>query len=296
MTIYVGKKFKIIQQIGAGTFGKIYKAENRFTNEIVAIKLEKKINNVTLKNEARAYTYLKALHCIPKIKSFGVDGKYNFLVIDLLDKSLFDLVKENGKLKLEQVLKIGEKLINIIREIHETGIIHRDVKPENFMLKNDELKAIDFGLSKKYIRNNKHIEFESNKSIVGTPYFISTHIHVGLTPSRRDDIESIGYILLYLLFGTLPWLNLASENKELRNHKVYEIKKCDPFVLFKAAPKELKIFIQYCRCLKFTEKPNYLYLTNLLQMLAKSNLSRSDNVCSETLCPNHLKVQSNNQI
>jgi serine/threonine protein kinase len=276
MTIYVGKKFKIIEQIGAGTFGKIYKAENRFTNEIVAIKLEKKTNNITLKNEARAYTFLKNLHCIPKIKSFGVDGKYNFLVIDLLDKSLFDLIKEKQKLRLDQVVKIGENLIKIIQEIHEAGIIHRDIKPENFMFKNDELKIIDFGLSKKYIRNNKHIELESNKSIVGTPYFISTHIHAGLTPSRRDDVESIGYILVYLLFGTLPWLNLVSENKEVRNYKVYEIKKNDPFVIFKLAPKELKIFITYCRSLKFTEKPNYLYLINLLRMII-----RTDYICSE---------------
>lgn len=281
MDIYVAKKFKILEQIGSGTFGKIYKAENKNTGEIVAIKLEKKSENITIKNEARIYTYLKNLSCIPKIKTFGIDGKYNFLVIDMLDISLFDLIKERGNLALEQVLNIGEKLIKILQTIHDAGIIHRDIKPENFMFKGNEIKIIDFGLSKKYINGGKHIKLENNKSIVGTPYFISTNVHAGQSPSRRDDMESIGYILLYMLFGTLPWLNLTSENKEHRNYKVFEIKKCDPFILFKTTPKELKIFIRYCRSLKFAEKPNYLYLINLLRMLAKSNSSVYDNVCCE---------------
>jgi serine/threonine protein kinase len=264
MVVYVAKKFKILEQIGSGTFGKIYKAENKNTNEIVAIKLEKKSDNATIKNEARIYTYLKSLSCIPKIKSFGVDGKYNFLVIDILDKSLHDLINVRGKLDINCVLNIGDKMIKIIQEIHDAGIIHRDIKPENFMFKDDNLKVIDFGLSKKYIYGNKHVEFENNKAIIGTPYFISVHVHAGQTPSRRDDLESIGYILLYLFFGTLPWLNLSFDNNNRRNYKVYEIKKHDPFVIFKSAPKELKIFIQYCRNLSFVERPNYLYLINLL--------------------------------
>jgi len=266
MVVYVAKKFKILEQIGSGTFGKIYKGENKNTNEIVAIKLEKKSDNATIKNEARVYTYLKCLSCIPRIKSFGVEGKYNFLVIDILDHSLDDLIKLRGKLDIKRVLTIGIKMIKIIQEIHDAGIVHRDIKPENFMFKDDNLKAIDFGLSKKYIYGNKHIEFENNRSILGTPYFVSVNVHAGQTPSRRDDMESIGYILLYLLFGTLPWLNLNFEHKHQRNYNLYTIKKHDPFVIFKSAPKELKTFIQYCRKLSFVEKPNYLYLLNLLSI------------------------------
>lgn len=281
MEICVGKKFKILEQIGKGTFGKIFKAENKNTNEIVAIKLEKKANNITLKNEARIYTHLKELQCIPKIKSFGVDGKYNFLVIDLLDKSLHDLIQEAGVLPLKDVLNIGKELIEIIKHVHDRGIIHRDIKPENFMFSGNRIKLIDFGLSRKYIHGCKHITLEHNKSIVGTPYFIGIHIHDGQTPSRRDDVESIGYILMYLLFGTLPWLNQISKTKEERNRRVYEIKKDSPFTIFKSAPKELKIFIQYCRSRSFSEKPNYLYLTNLLHMLAKLNIESRDNISSE---------------
>jgi len=270
MDICVGKKFRILEQIGKGAFGKIFKAENKNTNELVAIKLEKKANNITLKNEARIYTQLKELQCIPKIKSFGVDGKYNFLVIDLLDKSLYDLIRDDDKLALKDVVSIGNELIEIIKHVHDCGIIHRDIKPENFMFSGNKIKLIDFGLSRKYVHNCKHITLENNKSIVGTPYFIGIHIHDGQTPSRRDDVESIGYILMYLLFGTLPWLNQISNTKEERNRRVYEIKKDCPFTIFKSAPKELKIFIQCCRDISFSEKPNYSYLINLLQMLAKA--------------------------
>ena len=204
-----------------------------------------------------------------------------------LDRSLEDLkcsIKEHFDLKT--VLSLGMQMIRRIECIHNENIIHRDIKPDNFVMgkkgekKENLLYIIDFGLSKLYKKNNTHILCESNRAPVGTYNFLSLHVHEGYTPSRRDDLESIGYTLVYLLYGQLPWMKKTSSSKEfIKNEReIFKIKQKTNLWELKYIPGELIIFIQYCRNLSFDERPNYQYLRMLLANLFKLNDYAIDNV------------------
>ena len=114
--------------------------------------------------------------------------------------------------------------------MHSRCLIHRDIKPENFLLgmkkKNYLIYLIDFGLSKKYqdIKTNQHIPYLTGKSLTGTARYASIYSHLGIEQSRRDDLESIGYTLVYLNKGCLPWQGIKGKTKKEKYEKIYEIK------------------------------------------------------------------------
>lgn len=275
-SVIIEGKYKIIDKLGKGSFGSIFSGINKNTGEKIAVKISRKDSNILLKNEARIYNYLMNTTCIPSIRSFGNSGEYSYLILDLLGDSLENYKKKcGGKLTLNMVLMIGIKMIDIIEIIHDKGILHRDINPGNFLMgrNNNESKLflIDFGLSKKYIDIQKnHIKMEQGKKLLGTPEFVSINIHSGITPSRRDDLESIGYVLIYLLRGCLPWKDI--EFDDIDNNELYDnIKKIkvlnNIWLLFDEIPGEFIVFIKYCRSLEFTQKPNYNYLKLLLKNL-----------------------------
>ena len=141
--------------------------------------------------------------------------------------------------------------------IHGKGLIHRDIKPDNFVFSQDgtDVYIIDFGLCKKYIDNdNKHIEIKSGKTIIGTPNFVSVNVHNGVEPSRRDDLISLAYIILYLINGGLPWIR---EVKEIKMQKQYILQ-------WSKTPSNLIEYLMYCENLKFDETPDYDYLIKSL--------------------------------
>ena len=276
MTIIISKKYKILNKIGEGAFGKIFVSENIDTKEKVAIKIEKinMYNTTLIKNEARIYTYLKDIFGIPKIREYGKVKNYNYLVMDLFKKSLNNNTKNNG-ICLKLILDYSLQMICRIEDIHNKGIIHRDIKPDNFLLDDNEkcIYLIDFGLSKSF-KNEKgeHIKLRNDNSLLGTFDYVSINIHNGITASRRDDIESIGYILLYLFIGFLPWKNIDfnNNNEEEKNNKILEFKKNINYGDYNI-PGEFIIYINYCRNMKFDDKPNYNYLKCLLYNLYKLN-------------------------
>ena len=275
MTYVVGGKYTINEKIGEGAFGKIFSGENKNTGEQVAVKIERSDENSPLRNEARIYAALKGATGIPNMRTWGNEGKFNYLVLDLLGNSLEDkLDRCGGTFELKLVVHIGLQMILHMTEIHRRGIIHRDIKPSNFMFGNktqdDNLYIIDFGLAKTYMNKNCHVERREGKSVIGTPRFISINTHNGITPSRRDDLESLGYILIYLFLGGLPWQEYYSRNERENRSKIGEVKKnIDLWKLSKDnnIPEEIILFIEYCRNLRYEQKPNYTYLTNLLMQI-----------------------------
>jgi len=256
----ISNKYEVLNQIGEGNFGKIYKGRNIRTGENVAIKIEE-ISNGTklLKNETMIYQYLSSGEGIPQVKWFGVDDKYNYMVLTLLGDSLLDLKnkQQTNTFSLVDTLNLGQQILKRVEYIHSMGLVHRDIKPDNFLMdKHEKLYIIDFGLCKKYIKNDVHIENKQTSKIIGTPIFASVYVHNLNQPSRRDDLESMLYVLLDLHLGTLEWKNC--ENYDEIKEKKQNLLETDYL------PEQFKKFLIYVRQLNYAEKPDYRYLMDLL--------------------------------
>ena len=274
MSLVIEGKYELSEKLGEGSFGKIFKGKNKNTGSPIAVKIEKDKGGLLLKNEARIYQQLAGLVGIPRMRSFGTEGKFSYLVMDLLGKTLEDVKKaQGGMVPLRIVIAIGLQMLKRLEELHKRGIVHRDVKPENFLFGLNEsmslLHVVDFGLARYYKDpSGKHIAMATGRKLTGTARYASLNIHRGLTPSRRDDLESTGYIMLYLLIGSLPWQGILSSEKESRERKVCEVKSSNQlWEIFSDVPGEFITYLQYCRKLEFDSDPNYVYLTNLLKNL-----------------------------
>ncbi len=241
----MNKKYEFIERIGAGCFGAIYKGRNIRTGEQVAIKVES-IQSETrlLKNESIVYQYLKDCSGIPKVKWFGKDEQNYYMVIELLGQSLEQLVTERVSLPLQLTIQIGQQVLGILQSIHEMGLVHRDIKPDNFLLKSKQLFIIDFGFCKKYsISDNP----STTTSLIGSPNYASINAHNCIELSRRDDLESLGYMLMYLHMGRLPWTNDILHDK-----MHYE-------------PTVFACYMRYVKGLSFKETPDYSFLAGLIR-------------------------------
>eukprot|EP01064_Diplonema_japonicum_P030230 TRINITY_DN5080_c0_g1_i1.p1 TRINITY_DN5080_c0_g1~~TRINITY_DN5080_c0_g1_i1.p1 ORF type:complete len:300 (+),score=33.86 TRINITY_DN5080_c0_g1_i1:56-901(+) len=262
--------YNVKAKIGKGGCGDVYKGINPKTGREVAIKIAP-VGDLTLPCEAEVYRMLPREQIgFPKMHLFGLVGGYNVMVLDLLDVSLSSVFKKlDGSMCIEAVLKLGKKILKRVELLHSTNHIHRDLKPENIMFSNDnELYLIDFGLSKPFIDpcTNGHIDcLDADQSFSGSPDFASTNAHSGHAQSRRDDIEALGYILLYLTLGRLPWQGLGGSSNEQKLSRISEVKRKTPISSFssKVHPAIIQI-ISYARCLSFKETPNYSLIESWL--------------------------------
>ena len=263
-------KYLIMKKLGEGSFGSVYSAKEN--NNWYAIKFENKNKGQNLlEKEAYIMSYLNGPR-IPTVKSFGYSGDNNVLVMELMGKSLEDLFENsiNKKMSLRCVCNLGYQMIEIMEYIHNKHIIHRDIKPDNFVmgkdLKRKQLFLLDFGLSKKYRSSSslKHYPLIKRKKLTGTARYASINALNGVTQSRRDDLESIGYVLMYFLKGRLPWQGMVNKNKEQRYLKIMETKRdTTPEELCKGFPAEFERYISYTRNLQYEQDPDYEMLKNL---------------------------------
>ena len=286
--------YSIVKMLGFGAFGEIHLAYDMSLKVMRAIKFEPTSHkNPQLKHE---YTVLEQLNKventvinanqepiigIPKVYYFDRhENKYNYLVMDLLGPSLSDLFQLKEKIfSLETVLLIGIQMISRIELVHEKGFLHRDIKPENFVIglgqKSNLIHIIDFGLSKRYKdkATGQHIPYRENRDLVGTVRYASINAHLGIEQSRRDDIEGIGYVLVYFYLGRLPWQGKQDKAKP-QVSKIMEKKLITPpEILCKKMPVEFSYYFHYCRNLKFEDRPDYNMLKNLFLELLSSRVN-----------------------
>lgn len=276
MELRVGNKYRLGRKIGSGSFGDIYLGTTISTGEEVAIKLECiKTKHPQLHIESKFYKIMQGGIGIPTIKWCGSEGDYNVMVMELLGPSLEDLFNFcQRRFSLKTVLLLADQMISRIDYIHSRNFIHRDIKPDNFLMglgkKGNLVYIIDFGLAKKYkdSKTNSHIPYRENKNLTGTARYASINTHLGIEQSRRDDLESLAYVLMYFNLGTLPWQGLKAANKRQKYERISEKKLSTPIhELCKGFPLEFNTFLSYCRQLDFIQRPDYCYLRKQFRTL-----------------------------
>jgi casein kinase 1 len=275
----ISDNYVIMRKIGSGSFGEVYLAQHKQSGGYVAAKVEDRLKPARIINEYKIYKYLSKNGFkvgLPKIYEFIQGPDFNFLFMQLLGPSLDDLfVKYNKKFKLETVFKLATQLLDLIESLHSANFIHRDVKPNNFLIgrdNKDQIYMIDPGLSKKYMVDGVHMKYRDHRSLIGTARYASVNMHMGIEPSRRDDLESVGYMLIYFAKGSLPWQGLK-KRKGVNNIEIIgEAKMCTGVNnLCDGLPECFADYVSYCRKLKFDERPDYGYLKSIFQKSAEEN-------------------------
>jgi casein kinase 1 len=283
VAIYINNKYRLIKQIGKGTFGEIFEGEEVGSLIRVAIKLEHtKHSSQLLRIEADIYRHIYSPGLgIPKLLWYGIQNDYNVLVLELLGPNLQKLISRFGPLSIKTVITLAIDITKSLEYFHSKGLIHRDIKPENFLIgknKDSQIYIIDYGLCKMYVdKKGTHIPLKTEKSLVGSIRYCSINSHSGLELSRRDDMESLGYMVIYLLKGGLPW-QYKKHSKENTHSCVHAEKtRCTTSSLTENLPKEIGTYINYVKSLSFTARPDYDYIRSLFYSIAQRMEIKLDN-------------------
>ena len=289
-------RFKMVKELGKGSFGVVWMAEDRKNNnERVAIKFEKTKfwnkdteevenmdpGNAKLQSESRIYIWLgndpeSHKHNIPKAKCFFEGKNYIAFGMQMIGKSLDKLFEEQGnRFSLKTIDMIAIQGVRTLQFIHSKRILHRDMKPDNWAIglgkDQSKLFLFDFGLSKSFMNHlGKHnTKKEKPKPKVGTPRYYSTFVHDGHEQGRRDDMQSFAHVLLFFALGAkLPWAgkNLG-QFKSLKEKEdfAYLEKRDHNWLEDPSVPKHLAEYAEYTRRLKFEEVPDYDWIVKLFE-------------------------------
>lgn len=278
-------RYTLNRRIGSGAFGEIWQGRDLLTDEDVAIKLESsRAKHPQLHYESKLYRIFRNSVGMPTSRWYGTESGYNVLVMDLMGPSLEDMFDICGrKFSLKTVLMLADQMISRLESLHTHDFLHRDIKPENFLLgtgiNKDQVHIIDFGLAKKYRDKHHatHIPYKEGKSMIGTSRYASLSAHLGYEQGRRDDLEALGYVLLYFLNGSLPWQGLHAPTDRIKNqltsNKKMTMKAKE---LCEGLPEEFTTYFEYCRSLGFEDKPDYVYLKQIFRDLAERQGYQND--------------------
>uniref|UniRef100_A0A7S4VP20 Casein kinase I n=1 Tax=Alexandrium monilatum TaxID=311494 RepID=A0A7S4VP20_9DINO len=265
-------QIKVNKKLGAGCFGEVWQGVNTETKQKVAVKFED-VGAVSpqLEHEARMLELLRQpvqSQGFAEYYFYGAQGRWNCLVMEYLGKSLEDRVQAcGGTFSVQTTVLVADQILGRIEYLHSKGIVHRDIKPENFLWgireKQHHLYLIDFGLSKKYYER-RHAHMRTRLNLTGTARYASLNAHRGVEQSRRDDFESIGHMLMYLLIGLLPWSGLEARTKKEKYQKIMEKKESTRLSdLCQGFPKAFELYLHRCRRMGVRERPDYNSLRKL---------------------------------
>lgn len=276
--IRVGGRYRLGKKIGSGSYGEIYEGSDIFSGEDVAIKLEH-LSNPThyLLHEAKLMKSISSTY-FPDMHWYGSAGEYNCMVMKLLGQNLEDLYDFCARnFTLKTIIMIAIETIDRLKYFHENHYIHCDIKPQNLLVSKDNsdnsIYLIDYGSSRRFRDDQTriHISYKENRLLTGTARYASRNAHMGIEQTRRDDLESFGYVLLYFLKGSLPWQGLKIKDKLEKYEKIKEIKNgYTSNELFKGFPQEFINYMEYCYNLKFEEEPKYTDINNNFKELLKA--------------------------
>ena len=265
----VDNRYRLQQLLGKGTYGAVYSAIDMITNLKVAIKIEflKKAPSF-LQREIIVLEKLQGEEGFTKLYSNGESEDQRYIVIEQLGENIYEVFKYlNKQLSLKEVIFLGEEMLKRIITLHTHNFIHRDIKPHQFIRNKKKIFLVDFGLSASYILpTSVHIPFCTKKEFIGNAMFASRNAHSKVTLSRRDDLESWIYVVIYLLTGSLPWVNNQTEkmtaSEILLRKNIFNSSK-----VFEQQSKEFFRIFTYIRKLGFMETPDYKYIFHRLSKI-----------------------------
>ncbi|KAB5572200.1 casein kinase I isoform delta [Coniochaeta sp. 2T2.1] len=283
--ILIADRYRVDRKIGAGGFGLVYSGTDLQSGEEVAIKLTYvRHDPEPLRGEKETYEALSGGMGIPRVRWFGQECDFYVLVHDILGPSLEDLFNYCGRIfSLKTILLIADQAISRIEYIHSKGFLHRDIKPDNFLMgigrQGNTLYTIDFGLAKEF-SDAERCKNAEGLPLGGTRRYASIRNHNGREQSRGDDLESLGYVFVYFARGSLPWQGLKAATDKGKDELIKEMKEslsgkalCDGVL-----PGQFATYIDYTRSLGFDDKPDYLYLRRLFRRLFAAEGFQHDNV------------------
>lgn len=277
----VNERYEILRKIGQGSFGSVYMAKDLTAagSPTLALKLEKKsAKRPMLQYEHKVYRALQGSDRFCRVHAFETSGPQHLLSMELLGDSIDARFGKCGRcVKDTTAMWLMKQMLACVEAMHAAFFLHRDIKPHNFAMSTRPpyVKLIDMGLAKQYrTRNLEHIECKTDRKLTGTVRYTSVNVHRGIEPSRRDDLESLLYVLMYLLRGRLPWQGVDAECKEAKYVRIGEIKiSTPPEKLCHGMPHDVFVLLKYVKGIMFASKPDYQYMQGVIQdYLDRENL------------------------
>uniref|UniRef100_A0AC35UES6 Protein kinase domain-containing protein n=1 Tax=Rhabditophanes sp. KR3021 TaxID=114890 RepID=A0AC35UES6_9BILA len=273
--LLIANRYQVLESIAKGKQGAVFFGLDLTLNVKVALKFDYDSGKACpLTQEHSIYNKLTTdkVEGIPRLIDFVYHCDTPVLITELMGPSLQQLLFYcDGKFGFESSVKLGLQMIDLLKGLHQSDLIHNDLKPENFVtsldMTNQNVYIIDFGLTKNYklqntTKQNQHMPWKKTKAMIGTANYVSLNTHNGIEMSRRDDLESLGYMLMEFMVGSLPWKKSVLKNVHMNNQRIAELK----FNFLKDVGG-IGQFIRYCRNLQFDEAPDYDYLKSLLIQL-----------------------------